>query len=778
MSPFRRVAASLLGAELATVTVALVEAQGAEQAAQLKESVGRLALVWWGILAPLGLLLGAATTIALVWLDPEGPTSPRGFAAKVRSEPLFSRSRTAAFAPLLVFAGVVWLIGTAHLGRTLLSRGDPAGVGAELAFGATALMLALLAMVLAVVAPVRRALALGAGNLPQLVDPVATGGAAAAIAVLIFAFAIGSGDTGGEGESVLSIFGVLRRQELDLRPILHALAIAIGAWAGPLVVRPKSRLAESVALAIAALLPLGLVVPAGKLLDGAPPLARSMEAHSPLARISLALLRRASDRDHDGASGTFGGGDCDDRDPKRNPGALDVPGNGIDEDCSGNDTPLPSRPGNGAPARAGAGAGKEDTRADIEAALRAARAAIPPDLNLVLITVDTLRPDLGFLGYDLPISPNLDRLAQKSVVFERAYAPASYTGKSVGPVLIGKYPSETLRNGSHFNTYAPGNTFITERLAKSGLRTFGAASHWYFLPWSGITQGMAEFDLSAKPSSGQGDTDSSVTSKELTDASIKLLAQPENTSKRFFMWVHYFDPHAQYMAHPGAPSFLRPGATGGVAVSRAAYDGEVWFTDKNIGRLIDQIESAPYANRTAFILTADHGEAFAEHNMSWHGVELWESLIRVPLLIYVPGATPHRVSGRRSLVDLVPTILDVLDVPKPQPAADGQRELSGETMIADLFPKSPEETAENRDVYLDMPPGPNNAVRRALITGPGAGMKVIHFGGAQYSVFDLDQDPGELKDLASDRSVSGPLIERLQAMRGQLREIDVKPGTP
>src|SRR5262249_24865597 len=151
-----------------------------------------------------------------------------------------------------------------------------------------------------------------------------------------------------------------------------------------------------------------------------------------------------------------------------------------------------------------------------------------------------------------------------------------YTGKSIGPLLIGKYPSETDRDGGHFTKYDPSNTLVAERLHASGVRTFGAASHWYFQSWSGLSQGMDEWDTSAKPQEGQGDNDTSITSGELSNAAIALLQK--NSASRFFMWLHYFDPHAQYMQHEGSPDFLS-GGTGGAAAVRALYDGEVWFTD-------------------------------------------------------------------------------------------------------------------------------------------------------------------------------------------------------
>ena len=108
----------------------------------------------------------------------------------------------------------------------------------------------------------------------------------------------------------------------------------------------------------------------------------------------------------------------------------------------------------------------------------------------------------------------------------------------------------------------------------------------------------------------------------------ELLSNSEHSGKRFFMWAHYVDPHAEYVKHEGAPDFKSGGPVGEV---KALYDGEVWFTDKQVGKLIDYVSSQPWGKKTAIIVTADHGEAFAEHGMSWHGVDMWESLVRVPM---------------------------------------------------------------------------------------------------------------------------------------------------
>jgi choline-sulfatase len=735
-----RVVCALVGGGIAMVGLALFEVAAAptKGPAMLAE-LSVLAVPFFSALFTLG---------TLWWLlepDEVEPAWRRVSLALASEEPLL-RSQTAAFLPLLVLFGTVNFVVLAHLARILfgLPKAAPSMWIGVVVGGVTVLSLVVVVVAASAVATLlRRLLAQLASALPFAIDPRATGVLGVCVAGLLIARGIHIGDTSGDG-GFWAILGVLKRRELDLQPLAHLAGWLLASYCIALLLiqlswRSRALFGFVFWLAASGLAYRGahqMTADDAAALDGAK-----------LGKPMLGVMRRLFDRDHDGFSNLYAGGDCNDRDPKISPTAVEVPGNGIDEDCSGADTPkVESLP-------------KAVAQAPVALSIPAG------GYNIVLVTVDTLRHDLGFAGNPRPVSPNLDALAAKSIVYERAYSLASYTGKSIGPLIIGKYPSETLRDGSHFNTYLPGNVTLGERMRELGKKTVGVTSLWYFGPASGLGQGFDTWDLSPKPPGG-GDKDNYTTSDKITNAALGHLAKLPKEGG-FHMWLHYFDPHAEYLAHEGSPNFAAD-PSGKIGPVRAQYEQEVWYTDRELGRFLDALAASPFASNTVICVTSDHGEAFGDHGMSFHGREIWESLVRVPLVIYVPGLKAKRIREKRSHIDLTPTLFEL----GGGNLARVQEQFSGASLANELA--SGEPPAE-KDVYIDMPLGPYNGLRRGFLTGKSPGQKLIHYGGAQMQLFDLAQDPEEANDLAKDKTKLGEVADRMARFRAGLKEFEVKP---
>jgi arylsulfatase A-like enzyme len=369
----------------------------------------------------------------------------------------------------------------------------------------------------------------------------------------------------------------------------------------------------------------------------------------------------------------------------------------------------------------------------------------PADANVVLVSIDSLRADMPWSGYPRPIAPRLTELEQRAVSYSRAYSVSSYTSMSLGGLLGGRLPSELTRSGYFFGTYRK-DVFFPKVLQAAGIRTMAVMAHMYFNS-AGFEQGFDEWKL-VPGIKFDPNTDNDVTSPGSEELVEQLLGDPANDSRRFFFWVHFMDPHDVYNRHDGIDWGKSP---------RDRYDGEVTFTDRYVGKLLDFIAARPWARRTVIIVTADHGEEFGEHGMTRHGFELWQTLIRVPLMIVAPGASPRRIDVPRSALDLAPTILELFGLPVPT-------RFEGTSLVHEVYGAA----AEERDVVVDLPATSNNGKRRALVHGDE---KLICFeGDSVCKLFDLGKDAVEGSPIFRGEAYAD-MRERYQALVKTITEV-------
>ncbi len=185
-------------------------------------------------------------------------------------------------------------------------------------------------------------------------------------------------------------------------------------------------------------------------------------------------------------------------------------------------------------------------------------------------------------------------------------------------------------------------------------------------------------------------------SREMTDDAIAFV--DAHRDHRFFLWLHYYDPHLSYEPHPEVPSF------GNDRVD--LYDGEIRYTDLHFGRLLDHLRQTGLWDRTAIVLTGDHGEGFGEHGVTEHGFDLYTAQTKVPLLVRVPGLPPRRVTAPAGHIDIAPTLVNL---------ARGHAEPSfiGRSLIPDLA-GAPAPDTDTRAVFQEVTS--ERGKKRALVT--------------------------------------------------------------
>ena len=353
--------------------------------------------------------------------------------------------------------------------------------------------------------------------------------------------------------------------------------------------------------------------------------------------------------------------------------------------------------------------------------------ARPAARNLVLVTIDTLRADrLGAYGSTTVATPNLDRLAREGAMALHASVQVPLTRPSHISLLTGLYPAEHGIRDNVSPPLRPGVPLLAEILQQHGFRTGAFVSSIVLSKQSGLGRGFATY--ADRFEIGDDDARFLNTIQKRGDATVAeaaaWLRQPG--SERRFAWVHLYDPHDPY--EPPEPYATR--------YAGRLYDGEVAWSDDLVGRLDAVLAETGLRDDTLLVVTADHGEGLDEHGEAVHGFFVYETTLHVPLIVRGPRVTPGtRVKNIIRSIDVMPTVMDLLGLADATPAVSGRSvtpALAGRAM------------ADEPTFAESLTP---------LIHYGWSDLRALRDGRWKYIIaprpelYDLDQDPGELKNL-------------------------------
>ncbi len=415
--------------------------------------------------------------------------------------------------------------------------------------------------------------------------------------------------------------------------------------------------------------------------------------------------------------------------------------------------------------------------------LVACPSAKKPKPNVLWIVVDTMRADR--LGGERNLTPYLDKLGEKGVVFESAYSHAPWTLPSMASMLTSLHPKEHGAGGwlGRFQTMREGIKTAPAIFSRAGYQTHAIVNVEFLKEKYGVTRDFDGLDTVTFENNVEVRL-----AEETTDAALKFMGAA-GTDKPFFMFLHYFDVHAVYdppqpFRRRYAAPFDREGGEQRTMfgtrdhmialrdgklnltpewIDRAArlYDGEVAYTDAEIGRLLDQMAAMGLDDNTLIVFTSDHGEEFLEHGSFEHGHTVFDELIHIPLVMSGPGVKAgQRIPQVVRQVDILPTLCEWADVA-------GERSFTG----LSLMPALRGEPARDRNVLSHgnmWGDHPSSAWRDGdwKLILPAVGNPVL---------FNIAEDPRERKNLAaSEPERLKALQEGLQALEGAMASL--RPG--
>jgi arylsulfatase A-like enzyme len=518
---------------------------------------------------------------------------------------------------------------------------------------------------------------------------------------------------------------ILRTAIPDMHPI-----VAIGACSLlviVLVVR-ATRIGQRPRAQIAALAAFLAVVGGFMLVAGSDAGRSRIVSRGLVSRSAFVALSRSPLSDRDGdmfPARFFGGADCDDSRPKYNPHGIDVPGNGIDENCTGADA--------------------DPAWVDRRFTPRPPSNPAAPKYNVLVVSVDCMRPDhTGAHGYGRDTTPTFDRLAATGTRFDWAFTVQPTTRLAVASLLTGRHPSTLLwsrRMKLHWK--ASKAVGMGQVFKDAGYDTALIACCDRFDRIENELGGFMHHDKS--PIAALKATPGQANSGEIARGAIDWLGKRAGATKPFFLWTHLIDLHTPYEVPSGGVSFGRSDLD--------RYDSELQFADHNIGLILAKIDELGLTEKTIVVITADHGEEFMEHGIKFHSRSLFNQVARIPLVVRYPGVAARVIGTPVSLMDVMPTLLDLVGLPGPS----GMNGVS----LADAIRGTGD--APDRPVLMEVYPQKN--IERDLIAIAYRTWKVIWDREANsFSLFSLTDDADDTHDLAPEEP------ERLAELQAMLFE--------
>jgi len=362
------------------------------------------------------------------------------------------------------------------------------------------------------------------------------------------------------------------------------------------------------------------------------------------------------------------------------------------------------------------------------------REPVPQSLrpfNVVVITIDTLRPDhLRCYGYPRIETPVLDRIAQGGVLFENAVTQTPLTPPSHASIFTGlNPPTHKVRDTGSF-VLSPSTPTLAGFLQKQGWDTGAFISSAVLKKRFGFDQGFAVYD-DQMPRPGKGQEyleDAERRAGATVDKALQWLES--RSDKPFFLWVHLYDPHTPYNPPPPYAEQYKD----------RPYDGEIAYADREIGRLLDSLKRKSPPERTLLVVLSDHGESLGQHGEYSHGVFLYDATLRIAFLMSGPGVPAGlRVKAQARTIDFVPTLLELLGSPAAMtvegtslvPSFKGQDAGTEISYAETLFPKITMGWAELRGIRTN---------QWKYIRAP------------KPELYDLTQDPAETRNVLSEHA--------------------------